>query len=84
MYLLQIGCRLQKECGKRAEADQNMLERASEQEGSRKDLASTHVLRPCAHRCPISESRSDRKGNRGEPKSIFTLEIQKETSEYIY
>ena len=34
-------------------------------DGKQKDLASTCALRPHAHRCPISESRSDRKGNRG-------------------
>ena len=34
-------------------------------DGKQKDLASTRALRPRAHRCPISESQSDRKGNRG-------------------
>ena len=34
-------------------------------DGKQKDLASTRALCPCAHRGPISESQSDRKGNRG-------------------
>jgi len=41
-------------------------------DGKQKDLASTRALRPHAHRCPISESRSDRKGNRGTEVDIQT------------
>jgi len=47
--------------GKRVEVDQKSFG----VDGKQKDLASTCALHPHAHRCPISESRSDRKGNRG-------------------
>jgi len=53
-------------------------------DGKQKDLASTRALRPRAHRCPISEKPIRQKRKQGEPKSIFRLEIQGETSEYIY
>ena len=53
-------------------------------DGKQKDLASTRALRPRAHRCPISEKPIGQKRKQGEPKSIFRLEIQEETSEYIY
>jgi len=55
-----------------------------EADGKQKDLASTRALRPRAHRCPISEKPIEQKRKQGEPKSIFRLEIQEETSEYIY
>jgi len=77
------GCGIRKEHGKIAEADRKWIGRALEWMGSRKDLASTRALRPRAHRCPILESRADRKRKQGEPKSIFRLEIQEETPEYI-
>ena len=53
-------------------------------DGKQKDLASTHALRPRAHRCSISEKPIGQKRKQGEPKSIFRLEIQEETPEYIY
>jgi len=42
-------CGLWKEHGKKSRSGLEHVRRASEQEGSRKDLASTRVLRPCAH-----------------------------------
>ena len=53
-------------------------------DGKQKDLASTRALRPRAYRCPISEKLIRQKRKQGEPKSIFRLEIQEETPEYIY
>ena len=71
---------LRKECGKRAGADRKSFGA----DGKQKDLASTRALRPRVHRCPISEKPIGQKRKQGEPKSIFRLEIQEETSEYIY
>ena len=83
-FLLQIGFGTGVGCGrsagKRAEADWKSFG----VDGKQKDLASTRALRPRAHRCPISEKPIGQKRKQGEPKSIFRLEIQEETSEYIY
>jgi len=62
------GCGIWKERGKRAEADWKSFGA----DGKQKDLASIRVLHPRAHRCPISESQSDRKGNRGTEVNIQT------------
>jgi len=47
--LLHIGCRFQKEHGKKSGSRSEHVRRASEQNRSRKDLASTCALRPLAH-----------------------------------
>jgi len=49
-------------------------------EQKQKGLGFNLCIAPLCTQCPISESRSDRKGNKGELKSIFRLEIQEETS----
>jgi len=75
-----MGAGSRRSMGKRAEADQKSFGADGKQIG----LGFNSCVAPSCTQCPISESQSDRKGNKGEPKSIFRLEIQEETSKYIY
>ena len=68
-------------CGRSAGKERKRIGSGSEElrsgsDGKQKDLASTHALRPRAHRCPISEKPIGQKRKQGEPKLIFRLEIR--------
>jgi len=87
LRLLQIGFRMGAGCGrstgKRAEADQNMLEKlwnGREAERTWLQLVCCALVHTVSYfRKLIRQKRKQR-----ELKLIFRLEIQEETSEYIY
>ena len=83
MERVQDGCGLQKERRKRAEADRKRIGRASERMGSRRTWLQ---LMRCTlmHTGVLFRKADQTEKETGEPKSIFRLEIQEETSEYIY
>jgi len=77
------GCRFWKECRKRVEADWNTLEELqSGREANRTWLQLMHCT--LVHTVSYFGKPIGQKRKQGEPKSIFRLEIQEETSEYIY
>ena len=90
-YILRTGitepvwdeCRFWKKCRKRVEGDWNTSEELqSGREADRTWLQLMHCT--LVHTVSYSGKPIGQKGKQGEPKSIFRLEIQEETSEYIY
>ena len=81
--MLRNGFGIRKEHGKRAGADWERVGRASEQTGSRRTWLQ---LVRCAlvHTGVLFRKVDQTEKEKGEPKSIFRLEIQEGTSEYIY
>ena len=63
--LLWFGFGFWKECGKESGSGSEYIGRASEQEGSRQDLASTCVLCPCAHSVLFRKTDQTEKETRG-------------------